>query len=175
MFKKKIKYLIFFLILLNPCLIHANDKIFYIDIDLILNNSLAGKSITSQLKKINKLNIDIFKKEKENLKSEETTILAQKNILDENEYKKKITLFRKKISGLNEEKKNSMNDFNKKRIKAQSLLINSLTPIIADYAEKNKTAIIIDKKNVIVGKTDLDITQIILKTLDNKIKNIKIK
>ena len=149
MLKKKIKYLIFFLILLNPCLIHANDKIFYIDIDLILNNSLAGKSITSQLKKINKLNIDIFKKEKENLKSEETTILAQKNI--------------------------SMNDFNKKRIKAQSLLINSLTPIIADYAEKNKTAIIIDKKNVIVGKTDLDITQIILKTLDNKIKNIKIK
>jgi len=54
-------------------------------------------------------------------------------------------------------------------------LINSLTPIIADYAKNNAGAIIIDKKNIVIGKTELDITQIILKTLDTKIKKIKIK
>jgi len=54
-YKKKVKYLIIFFILLHTTLIQANDKIFYLDMDYIMNNSLAGKSITEQLKKSNKI------------------------------------------------------------------------------------------------------------------------
>ena len=143
--------------------------------DYILNNSIAGKSITEQLKKKNKKNIELFNKQQKDLKLEEEKIIAQKNILDENEYKKKIILFRKKISEFNNKRKNSVNDFNKKRIEAQTSLVNSLTPIIANYAKKNAAEIIIDKKNIVIGKVELDITQNILKTLDTKIKTIKVK
>jgi len=174
-YNKKVKYLIIFFILLHTSLIQANDKIFYLDMDYILNNSLAGKSITEQLNKINRINSDIFQKKEKKLKLEEDKIVAQKNILDENEFKKKIILFREKISNFKKERNNTINNFNKKRIEAQNSLIDSLTPIIADYAKNNEGAIIIDKKNVVIGKTELDITQIILKTLNTKIKKIKIK
>ena len=175
MFKKKISYLIFFFILLNPTLIQANSKIFYLDMDYVMNNSLAGKSITEQLNKINKENIKIFNKKEKNLKTEEAKIIAQKSILAESEYKKKIILFKEKISNFNIERKNLANNFKNKRIKAQTELVNSLTSIIADYAKKNAAEIIIDKKNIVLGKSELDITQNILKTLDTKIKNIKLK
>ena len=69
MFKKKFSYLIFFFILLNPTLIQANSKIFYLDMDYVMNNSLAGKSITEQLNKINKENIKIFNKKEKNFKN----------------------------------------------------------------------------------------------------------
>jgi outer membrane protein len=174
-FKKKISYLIFFFILLNPTLIQANSKIFYLDMDYVMNNSLAGKSITEQLNKINKENIKIFNKKEKNLKTEEAKIIAQKSILAESEYKKKIILFKEKISNFNIERKNLANNFKNKRIKAQTELVNSLTSIIADYAKKNAAEIIIDKKNIVLGKSELDITQNILKTLDTKIKNIKLK
>ena len=143
--------------------------------DYVMNNSLAGKSITEQLNKINKENIKIFNKKEKNLKTEEAKIIAQKSILAESEYKKKIILFKEKISNFNIERKNLANNFKNKRIKAQTELVNSLTSIIADYAKKNAAEIIIDKKNIVLGKSELDITQNILKTLDTKIKNIKLK
>ena len=105
MFKKKLKYLIFYFILLHATLIQANDKIVYLDMNYILNNSLAGKSITTQLNKKNKKNIDFFKKKEKNLKSEQDKILTQKNVLDEEEYKKKIILFKEKIANFNNERK----------------------------------------------------------------------
>ena len=175
MFNRNISFIIFFFVLISATLTQANNKTLYIDMDYIMNNSIAGKSITEQIKKKNKKNIDFFNKQQKNLKSEEEKIIAQKNILDANEYKKKIVLFRKKISEFNKKRKNSANDLNKKRIVAQTSLVNSITPIIADYAKKNGAEIIIDKKNIVIGKVELDITQNILKALDVKIKNIKVK
>jgi outer membrane protein len=174
-FNRNISFIIFFFVLISATLTQANNKTLYIDMDYIMNNSIACKSITEQLKKKNKKNIDFFNKQQKNLKSEEEKIIAQKNILDANEYKKKIVLFRKKISEFNKKRKNSANDLNKKRIVAQTSLVNSITPIIADYAKKNGAEIIIDKKNIVIGKVELDITQNILKALDVKIKNIKVK
>ncbi len=173
-YKKKFIYLIFFNILFYICPIQAENKILYIDVDYLMNNSLAGKSITKQLKEKNKKNIDIFKKIEQDLVSEESKIIAQKNILNENEYKKKIKLFKKKISDFNIKKKEALNDFSKKKVEAHTLLINSLNPILANYAKENSTSIIIDKKNIVIGKTELDITENILKILDTKIKNIKL-
>ena len=175
MFKKKLKYLIFYFILLHATLIQANDKIVYLDMNYILNNSLAGKSITTQLNKKNKKNLDLFKQKEKNLKSEQDKLLTQKNVLDEEEYKKKIILFKEKIANFNNERKISIKTFNKKKKDAEATLINTLTPILAEFAKKDKIEIILDKKNIIMGKNELDITQVILKTLDTKIKNINIK
>jgi len=173
--KSKISFLIFFFIIIYTSFAQANNKIYYLDLDYIMNNSLAGKSITAQLEKKSKKDNDIFKKKEITLQNEESKLIAQKNILDENEYKKKIIIFREKIKNFNNERKKSLSDFNNKKIKAQSSLIKTLTIIIKEYAKSNNAAIVIDKKNIVVGKSELDITKLILKTLDNKIKNIKLK
>ena len=63
MFYKKIyKYLFFIVIIFQSNLTMANQSILYMDMNFLLNNSLAGKSIVTQLKNLNETNLKKFKK-----------------------------------------------------------------------------------------------------------------
>ena len=53
-------------------------------------------------------------------------------------------------------------------------IVKILSPILAEYSKENNISIIMDKKNIIVGKTELNITKKILALLDDKIKKIKL-
>ena len=171
-YEKIIKIITLVIFLSISSLVKAEQKTVYIDIDSIMKNSLAGKSISKQLEKINQSNLINFKKSEDDLRSEEKQIVSQKNVLSETEYSKKVSLLREKISDYNENKKKIVNSLNKKQITAQASLINSLTPILADYSKENSITMIISKKNIIMGKNELDITKDILKIVDNKIKKI---
>ena len=76
----------FVIILITICtttLKSENLSIVYIDMDKVMNETVAGKSIVEQLEKIHKGNIAEFKKVEDKLKSEETTILSKKkNIIE---------------------------------------------------------------------------------------------
>ena len=56
------------------------EKIVFIDIDYILNNSIIGKKINKKLKKKKKKIIEKLKKKKNEIKNEKNEILSQKNI-----------------------------------------------------------------------------------------------
>ena len=71
--------LIFFIFFSKNSLSHEKS-IVYIDLNKIMSNSIAGKSITSQLENNHKKNISKFKVIEEKLKKEEAEIISQKNI-----------------------------------------------------------------------------------------------
>ena len=174
MVKKTNKIIIFFLLIFSN-FSNASDKISYLDIDYIMNNSLAGKSINDQLKKKRQSNDENFKKTEDKLKSEEKKIISQKNVLSKDEYEKKILSHKKNISDYKEQRNKAVNNLKKNRIDSQSLLLKELTPLIAEYSKINSISIIIAKKNIIMGKTNLDITNQVLEILDKKIKKIEIQ
>ena len=153
----------------------SNEKINYIDMDLIMNTSLAGKSITLQLQNLNKLNSEKYKKNEEALQKEEKNIINQQNVLDKKEYEKKVSLFREKILKYNQEKQNTIKIFNDKKIIAQRELTKIVTPILSNYAKEKSISLIISKKNIVIGKTELDISGNIIKLLNENIKEIKLK
>jgi Skp family chaperone for outer membrane proteins len=173
-YKKILRIITIYLISLNFSAVNANESILYVDMNKIMTTSTVGKSVNSKLKKFNETNLKKFTKTLENLKSQEKELMAQKNVLDENEFQVKINLIRK---GFNEYKK-SIDDYNrnlnKKTIESKALILKNLTPILSEYAKKNSTSLILNKKNVIIGKTSLDITDKIIKELNNKIKDIKL-
>ena len=176
MFYKKIyKYLFFIVIIFQSNLTMANQSILYMDMNFLLNNSLAGKSILTQLKNLNETNLKKFKKIEEGLKSEENKLISQQKILEKDEYLKQLNIFRKKVSDYKIKRSNNNNDILKKKGSAQKKLLNALDPILKDYSKKNSVLYIMPKKNIIIGNADLDITKIILKLLDNDIKKINIK
>ncbi len=174
-YNKFLKLIIFFVIIFYSNIAIANDKIYYIDIDTLMNNSLAGKSIAKQLNKIDKSNNENFKKLEENLKNEETKLISQKNILKKDEYQKKFELFKQKISKYKNKRNTAINNLSKKRIEGQKIFISQLMPILSEYSEKNSISYIIPKQTIIIGKTELDLTKKILKILDSKVKSIKLK
>ena len=59
----------------------------------IMLQSKAGKSITIQLEKLHKKNIDTFKKKEEELKSKESSIVSQKNVLTKEEFAMESPIF----------------------------------------------------------------------------------
>jgi outer membrane protein len=165
--------LIFFIFFSKISLSHEKT-IVYIDLNKIMNNSIAGKSITSQLENNHKKNILKFKNIEEELKKEEAEIISQKNIITKEEFEKKIIDLRDKANKFRKERNDNINNLNNQRLEATSKMITLVRPILSEFSDKNSISLIIDKKNIIIGKTLLDITDDILKIIDEKIGKIQL-
>ena len=168
------KNFIFYLSLISffTTLLNA-EQIVYINIEKIMKESKAGKQIIEKITKSNEANINKFKKIEENLKSQEKDLLAKKNVISEDEFKSKLENLKKEIGEYRAKRQNIIQDSTQRRIQASAHFSNQIKPILGDYAAKNNISIIVQKKNIIMGKKELDITADILKIVDEKIKKIK--
>ena len=173
--KKTFKYLIFISSFFFSNIALSNNNIYYIDMNFIMNNSLAGKSIVNQLDIKKKSNFDSFKKEETDLKNEETKLLSQKNILDKDEFKEKVILFKEKVSKYNKKRNKILDNLTNHKNNSQQALTKKLTPILANYAKDNSISFILSKQDIIIGKTELDLTNVIIEILNKEIKTVKIK
>ena len=165
--------LIFFIFFSKISLSHEKS-IVYIDLNKIMSNSIAGKSITSQLENNHKKNISKFKNIEEELKKEEAEIISQKNIITKEEFEKKIIDLRDKANKFRKERNGNINNLNNQRLEATSKMITLVRPILSEFSDKNSISLIIDKKNIIIGKTLLDITDDILTIINEKIGKIQL-
>ena len=164
--------IIFYIFFTNVAL--SQENIYYIDMDSIMNNSLAGKSIIKQLENENKSFSNSFKKTEENLKKDETKLISQKNILEKKEFDEKVILFQKKVTEYRNERQTILNNFSSKKNNAQKVLIEKLIPILAEYSESNSISMILPKQNIIIGKSNLDLTKTVIDILNEKVKSIKL-
>jgi outer membrane protein len=146
----------------NLTITSANENIRYINIDEILNNSDLGKIIIDKLKKQNDINIDKIKTKENEIKKENEELTKLKNIITEEEFSKKLIILKKKINDFNILKKelsDELNEYKKKEIK---LFFEKINPIIEKYMEQNSIALILDKKNIFVARSDYDMTKELL-------------
>ena len=147
MFKKFFITNIFILIFLSS---YAEEqKIVYLNVDKIMQQSIAGKSIKSQLEKLHSKNLEKFKKNDEILKNKEKKIIAQKNILSQEDFQKELKSLRTEIINFQKEQVKARDDINKLRIEATNKLILKLSPILEEYAKKNSISLILQKKKIL--------------------------
>ena len=170
------KFLIIFLsFFLNfSSAISIELKIVYVDLEKIINQSEAGKKISKQLENLNNDNIKKFTKKEKEIADEEKNIVKQKNILSKEEFEKKVTLLQKNIANFKKDINTSRKDLEKKRVGATNKILNVINPILSEYSTKNSISLIIQKKNIVIGKSELDITSKILKIVNTKIKSVKL-
>ena len=135
-----------------------------------MQQSTAGKSIKNQLEKFYNKNLEKFKKNDEILKNKEKKIINQKNILSKEDFQKELTGLRTEIINFQKEQVKARDEMNKLRIGATNELIKKLSPILEDYAKKNSISLILQKKNVVMGKKEIEITDDILSIANEKIK-----
>jgi len=155
--------------------LHAEEKITYIDLKYVLNFSKAGKGAQEYLKKTFNDNQKKFMEIEKKLKSEEEKLISQKTSLSKEDYKKKSDELRKKVNEYQSDRRASIDDIAKKRADAKKQLIAILDPILKSYVDENGISLILDKKIVIAGKTNIDITSIIVEKLNKKIPSLNIK
>ena len=145
------------------------NNIVYIDMNYILSNSDHGKSILIELENINKKNIKELESKEKILKDLETKITNQKNILSKEDLEKKINDLKKKIVVFNKNKDELSKEFNVYKNKQITDFMKNIEPLVSDYIKKNSITIVLDKKNVIIGEKDFDITLKILEIVDKNI------
>ena len=166
--------IIFFTLILLFTKASSQESVVYVDIDYIMTNSKVGKSLNSQIEKTHKNNISFFEKKEKELKKNEQDIIKQKNIIDKSEFQKKINELRGQASEYRKLRKEKIDKVTKQRLNSTAKIVKELKPILAQYADENSISIIIQKKNIIIGKSNLDITPQILSLLDKKISKIKL-
>ena len=166
------KYLIIIFFIFNIFTFNAYSKIAYIDIKIILNESNVGKSLNSHLKSLNSEYSKKYSKIEKELLEKEKTLLAQKNIIEKNEFNKKIRNLSDEIDKYKNDKKLSTDKLNKIKIENTKEILRILNPIIAKYVENNDISLVLKKTNIIVGKKDLDITEKIIKLLNGEINKL---
>lgn len=146
----------------------AVDKFVIVDVQFLIKNSSAGKSIEKKIQSLDKKNIDLFKKKEKALSEKEKKIISQKNVTSEEEYKKKVSVFRKDLEKYNLEKRDLIEKSRKEKEIMLKKLLKDINDILLSYADKNDISFVLDKKNLILSKKDHDITEKILNILNKK-------
>ena len=168
------KYLIKIIIILFALtnISNSTEKIAFVDIDFIINSSELGKKLNKKLNEKIKNEDSRLKKKEKDLKSQEDKILNQKNVLSEDELNKLLVDLRKKITNFRQERISTNNKLRDQKLKETNSLVTSLNNILANYAEKNSISLIIQKKNIVIGKSELDITKEVLDIFNSEVKTI---
>ena len=173
------KYLVKFFVVTFLLLIYthasAEQKIAYLDMKFVLNNSKAGKGAQDFLQKSFKENQKKFLDEENALKNKENDLLEQKTILTKQAHQKKSDDLRKKVIDYQSQRRASLEKITTQRAEARQKLIEKLDPILKTYVKDNDISLIIDKKNVLMGSTNLDITNIIIEKLNIELPSLSIK
>ena len=160
-------FIIFFLTISS---VKSNEQIVYLNLDNVISGTKSGKLIIENLKKSRTVALAKFEKKEKELKRIEEDINKQKNILSQEQLTKKISDFRRDISSFRKEREKLINSFNKKKVIEFDKFFKKIVPIIESYVKEKNIDIVLDKKNVFVANKSRDITDEIIKIIDEKIK-----
>ena len=163
------KYLFFFLVFFLPFSTNAQDGIFFIDVDYLLNNSNYGKKIVLKLKKINDKNLIEIENLEKQLKKEDDEINKVKNIISKDELNIKINNLKNNILTFRENKDKIFKQYNDIKNKELEIFFQKITPYIEEFMEKNSINLILDKKNIFIANTNYDITNSLIEFLNLKL------
>ena len=162
-----------FLLILFIGTSNANENIRFININYIVNNSEAGKSlnkiIENKSKKITSELNNLGKK----IEDKKKKIISQKNILKKEEYQKLVKTYEDEVNKYNNIRIKKNEDFNKFRVNSQKKIIEALNPLITAFLKKESVQILLQKEQIIFGDNNLDITEEILDIFNDKHKKIK--
>ena len=172
---KKIFFLFLTFLFLSINFLNADDKVSYIDIDVILTNTNAGKLLLTSLKEEESLKIDKFKLKDQDFKNDELKILAKKNLISKEEINKSLKELNVKYQDYKKNKMNEIESLKLKRNRNIVKFLNLINPIIEKYMAENSIYILMDKKNVFIASKDYDITNNLIELIDNQIKTFEIE
>ena len=137
-----------------------------IDIEFIFANSKKGKLINSEIIKTNNDLKEKFLSDEKKFTEREATIRSKKNILSTEEYDKEVNKFKEDLKIYNQKKQKKfqeIQEINSKKIKDFYEILNN---VLINYSNENNIQTVIDKKYILISKSNSDITNLILEILN---------
>ena len=148
----------------------SSEKIAFLDVEFIINKSEPALLIIKKIEKIRDQETKKLKEIENNLKKKNDELIKTKNLISDEELKKKITSLRDEAKSFDELRKKTIKELNIKKNKELNEFLKLINPIIQEYMKEKSIDMIIDKKNIFMAKSKNDITEDILKIVNTKIK-----
>ena len=152
----------------------AENKVVYIDMNRILNESKVGIFVEKELTKIHNAKLDNFKQIEEKLKKEEIGLISKRNIMAREDFDKKVKVLNEEAQKYQDERRKWFDGITVKRNNARAEVLESLDPILTEHFEQNQISIMLYKRNIAIGSSELDITDTIIDELNRKLPSIKL-
>lgn len=163
-------YLMVFFLFFNITTAYSEEKIAFVDIDFLIQNSDIGKSALAKIKIEDEKNISTLKKKTKDLKDLENDIKNKKSILSPEAYENEVKLFKEKVNNYSNEKNTIVTNFNDFKKKEIDKIFKKITPIIKSYMDTNSVSILLDTKNIFMGNINNNLTKEILKEINKSLK-----
>ena len=167
---KKNFFLIIIFFIFGPSNLWSSEKIAFLDIEFIINKSEPALVIIKKIEKIRDQETKKLKEIENNLKKKNDELIKTKNLISEEELKKKILSLRDEAKSFDELRKKTITELNIKKNKELNEFLKLINPIIQEYMKEKSIDMIIDKKNIFMAKSKNDITKDILEIVNTKIK-----
>jgi len=146
------------------------EKIVFLDIDFVLNNSNFGKSIYSKLDELNKKNFDNLIKMEKELEKKKKAIDASRNISTKENLEKEVSLFNQDVNKFRSEKDKILKNFEKKKKNEIDNFLTRVNPLIQEYMKDNSISIVLSKNQIFMGNVEMDITGDIIELVNKNVK-----
>ena len=160
---KKIIGLIFIIsIFFSGVNLYAQEKIAFVDLNFVYSNSKIGKKMIKEIDSKRKNLSKDFKEFQNKLENEKKKLISQKNVLAEDEFKKKVTDLENNLKKYNEIISKKNKDLANYQNKSKNEFINKLQSTLQKYAKENSISLILRKDQVLIGENRLDVSKDIL-------------
>ena len=162
---KKLKFNIFFFIIFffSSIQAYSETNIALINLENVLQKSNIGKSILNEIDELNSKNENELKKFEEEIKKKQ-------NIISKEEFQKEVNILKDKVTLYRKTKDEMVKNFENKRNQKLSIFFEKINPIIKDYMDEHSIDILLERKNVFIGKINSDITEKIINEVNKKFK-----
>jgi outer membrane protein len=163
-------FFIFIFFFLNLTQANSIESIAYIDMDFIIKNSEIGKKTLDSINNLNIKNINELKKKEKILKDLENNIVSKKNIISKENFDNEVKLLREKANKFKNDQLKMVENFNNYKKKELDAVFSKISPIINSYMEQKSVKILLDSKNILIGRNDLNLTNDVLIEINKKVK-----
>ncbi len=163
-------FLILIFIFINHSQSIADQKITFLNLEKILNNSNSGKKIVKNLEALKNQNANNFKKKSDEIRIKEENILKQKNILSKEEFEKKILNLRQEVDQFNKNRNKTIKEYEITKKNELDEFLKKITPLIEKYIVENSVSLVLNQKNIFIADKKYDITDKIISIVDENLK-----
>ena len=145
-----------------------------VDIQALLRDSKAGKSIQKQMETLQKTFKEEVSAQETSLRTADEQLGRQRTVLSQEAFEKTRVEFQKDIAeaqGKVQERKRVLDTAFGKAVEQVQ---NRAVQIIAKVAEKRKLLLVIPRNQVILAENSMDLTQEVMADLDKEISSVKV-
>ncbi len=162
-------------LMMVPAAAKAEVTIGVVDVNHVMMESSAAKSLQKQIKEQSESFQTEFSKFERELKDMEAALTkARSEKMAEDEFNKKRGEFEKKLADTQALYKKRREGFEKGKADALKTLSEAVLKESEKVAADKKLSLVLNKGMVIVGTKDLDITQDVLAALNKSLKEVKL-